>query len=381
MALALVCALTIIRPLGAQAQTLQTLFVFGLGPTPQGATNPDAQLVLDSQGNIYGTTVLGGLYNRGTVYELPEDGSLKVIHNINPEQDGITPMAPLIVDSQGNLYTTLSGGLGTYGTVIELTPNSNGTWTESTLHVFSDSDGSSPSSAPLLESGALYGTTPFGGSNSYGVAYSISDDSDHLFNVIHTFDSTSGRPSGALIADAHGNLYGMTDYSSNHYGRVFMLTPLPVGTWTYTVLYSFQGAPTDSDTPSGSLIFDAAGNLYGVTTFGGSSFLGTVFKLSPNPNGTWTESVLYSFPGGMGGAEPDGPLTLGPDGSLYGTTTGASAPSFAFQLTPASGGQWTYSNLVRFGNPYLFGGMNLDSAGNLYGIYSGSQAEIFKLTP
>jgi uncharacterized repeat protein (TIGR03803 family) len=84
VALVLVCALTFIRPSGAQ--TFQTLFTFGLGPTPQGATGPDAQLVLDSQGNIYGTTVLGGLYNRGTVYELPAHGSIKVIHNINPER-------------------------------------------------------------------------------------------------------------------------------------------------------------------------------------------------------------------------------------------------------------------------------------------------------
>jgi uncharacterized repeat protein (TIGR03803 family) len=214
----------------------------------------------------------------------------------------------LIIDSQGNLYTTLSGGFGTDGTVIELTPNSNGTWTESTLHVFSGPDGSTPSSAPLLEAGTLYGTTPLGGTNNYGVAYSISNDSHHVFNIIHTFDTTSGMPSGALIADPHGNLYGMTDYSSNHYGRVYMLTPQPGGAWSYKVLYSFDG--TDGNTPSGSLIFDATGNLYGVTVMGGSSFLGIVFRLSPNPNGTWSESVLYTFPGGMGGAEPDGPSLL-----------------------------------------------------------------------
>jgi uncharacterized repeat protein (TIGR03803 family) len=130
------------------------------------------------------------------------------------------------------------------------------------------------------------------------VAYSVSNASPrHVFNVIHTFDSTSGMPSGALIADAHGNFYGMTDYSSNHYGRVYELSPQPGGTWSYTVLYSFQGG-NDGNTPSGSLIFDSTGNLYGVTTFGGTSTLGTVFKLSPNANGNWSESVLYSFPGG-----------------------------------------------------------------------------------
>jgi uncharacterized repeat protein (TIGR03803 family) len=379
VALALVSALTFILPLGAQAQTLQTLYIFS--QSTLAGTNPIAQLVRDSQGNIYGVTEMGGLYRRGTIYEFTAQGGLKVLHNINPEQDGISPSAPLIIDTYGNLYTTLSGGFGTDGTVIQLAPNANGTWTESTLHVFTGPDGSTPSSAPLLQANILYGTTPFGGTNNYGVAYSVSNASPrHLFNVIHTFDSTSGMPSGALIADAHGNFYGMTDYSSNHFGRVYELSPQPGGTWSYTVLYSFQGG-TDGNTPSGSLIFDAAGNLYGVTTFGGTSTLGTVFKLSPNLNGTWSESVLYSFPGGMGGAEPDGPLTLGPDGSLYGTTPGASAPSFIYQLTPALSGQWTYSNLADFNNPYLFGGLVPDSAGNLYGIYNGSQAEIFKLIP
>jgi uncharacterized repeat protein (TIGR03803 family) len=134
VAFALVCALTFILPFRVQAQTLQTLYIFS--QSTLAGTNPDAQLVSDSQGNIYGTNEMGGLYRRGTIYKLTAQGGLKVLHNINPEQDGISPAAPLIIDSYGNVYTTFSGGFGTDGTVIQLAPNANGTWTESTLHVF-----------------------------------------------------------------------------------------------------------------------------------------------------------------------------------------------------------------------------------------------------
>jgi uncharacterized repeat protein (TIGR03803 family) len=205
----------------------------------------------------------------------------KVLYNFGNGTDGVAPQAGLVMDAAGNLYgTTYNGGTYNYGTVFELTPAAGGGWTEMVLHNF----------------------------NNDGV--------------------DGAYPHAGLIFDAAGNLYGTTHSGgthnascSNDCGTVFELTPSAGGTWTEKVLYDFYSIRTDGAFPASSLIFDGAGNLYGTTIFGGASGAGngTVFELTPAAGGGWTERVLYSF--GADGIWPYAGLIFDAAGNLYGTTS------------------------------------------------------------
>ena len=268
-----------------------------------------------------------------------------VLHSFNNNgMDGNNPYAGLIFDAAGNLYgTTSGGGTSSDGTVFELTPAAGGTWTEKVLHSFNQN-----------------------GTDGY-------------------------EPFAGLIFDAAGNLYGTT-FAGGTYdlGTVFELTPAAGGTWTEKVLWSF-GNGTDGHKLYAGLIFDAAGNLYGTTVGGGTPDLGTVFELTPAAGGTWTEKVLYNFGGGTDGTAPYGGLIFDAAGNLYGTTSqgGTSNLGTAFELTPAGGGTWTEKVLHTFGSGTdgvdLVAGLIFDGAGNLYGmtLRGGTYAlgTAFELTP
>lgn len=169
--------------------------------------------------------------------------------------------------------------------------------------------------------------------------------------VLHAF---TGRNDGAiswaaLVLDASGNLYGTTIAGGTYgYGTVFKLTPGASGAWTETVLHSFHPDVTGGNQPEAGLIFDTVGNLYGTTSFGGSHGEGTVFKLAPGINGTWTETVLHAFDGQDGG-RPSGSLIFDASGNLYGTTSGT-PPSRGnvFKLAPSVDGVWTETVLHTF---------------------------------
>jgi uncharacterized repeat protein (TIGR03803 family) len=173
--------------------------------------------------------------------------------------------------------------------------------------------------------------------------------------VLHTFRSGSNDGLGAfgrVISDAAGNLYGTTALGgSAGAGIVFELTkPQPNGAWTETVLYNFSGG-NDGAQPYGGVIFDAAGNLYGTTYQGGASNAGTVYELMPpSGGGGWTETVLYSFADGADGRGPQSDLIFDASGNLYGTTDNGGSPGngIVFQLTPGQNGAWTENILHRF---------------------------------
>jgi hypothetical protein len=196
------------------------------------------------------------------------------------------------------------------------------------------------------------------------------------------------HPSSNLLLDAAGNLYGTTAAGgnlsdcSNYYGSgcgvVFELTPFGDGKWQESVLYAFQGG-TDGLEPTGNLVFDADGNIYGTTYGGGTGTAckaipgcGTVFELSPEGDGTWTETVLYSFQDGSDGALPVS-LTIDASGNLYGAnTTGGTEFGTVFELSPPrEGAAWKETTLYSFQafeiqvNP----GLVLDAKGNLYGTW------------
>src|SRR5271167_1758353 len=196
--------------------------------------------------------------------------------------------------------------------------------------------------------------------------------------VLHNFNDngTDGYyPYASLIFDAAGNLYGTTSFGGAYgYGTVFELTPTAGGGWTETVLHSF-GNGTDGAEPYASLIFDAAGNLYGTTQYGGIYHVGTAFELTPTAGGGWTATVLYNF-GSRSGSGTDGywpsSLILDAAGNLYGTTQrgGTYSWGIAFELTPA-GGSWTETVLHSFGNGtdglWPQARLIFGATGNLYG--------------
>ena len=171
--------------------------------------------------------------------------------------------------------------------------------------------------------------------------------------VLYSFTggADGAQPHQALIFDQAGNLYGTTFYGGTYgAGTVYRLSPNGDGTWNQTVLYSFTGGADGGYTDWGRLAFDAAGNLYGVTVFAGQYGQGTLFKLAPNPDGTWTESVLHQFTGGEDGSMPRTTPFLDTAGNLYGTAAygGAYGCGTVYKMTPGPGNEWTFGVIHQF---------------------------------
>jgi uncharacterized repeat protein (TIGR03803 family) len=345
---------------------------------------PEASLVFDAAGNLYGTTVGGGQYQGGTVFELtPENGVWKesILYSFqghaghgNGPSDGYYPKAGLVFDAAGNLYgTTTSGGMDqceanegasyTYcGTVFQLKPPSipGGAWTETLIfHFTGGTDGQTPYGALIIDNdGVLYGTSY--GDYFYcasfvidcGTVFSLAPPAQEggawQFRLLHSFGVNDGQwPMAALVQDQKGNLYGTTQAGgSAAWGTVFELTRPATsgGSWAESLLYNFPTADNGSTEPNGAspecnLVFDKAGNLYGSTLLGGSSENGAAFKLTPPsaPGGTWTQTVINSFGTSVdAGANPVGGLIFGKDGLLYGNTQMGGSHNYGtvFGLTP-----------------------------------------------
>ena len=327
---------------------------------PDGAS-PFAALVFDSSGNLYGTTWQGGsscmFFSNGcgVVFKLKpkSDGTWmeSVLHKFKGGYDAAAPVGGLIFDKAGNLYgTTEALGTGGAGDVFQLKRNSNGTWTENILYMFSGlgPDGASPASTLVFDgAGNLYGTTNNGGNMNCpdqfgcGVAFKLTPDPGESWNerVLHTFCSETNCADGvypsALIFDNAGNLYGTSGNNSlNSDGTVFRLSESG-GSWSEDVLYRFDGAHGSG--PIGGVVSDAAGNLYGTTCCGGSANDGVAFKLSPSMGGTWEYTVLHVFQG-KPGRYPAAALVLDGAGNLYGTTqscgSGSKCMGVVFEITP-----------------------------------------------
>lgn len=393
----------------AVTQTEKVLFSF------QGKKRsfPAGHLIFDAAGNLYGTTGEGGAYGDGSVFELsptPDGGwTEQVLHSFN-FTNGQYPYANLIFDSVGNLYgTTLRGGAHANGTVFELLPKVGGGWTEKVLHNFSatGTEGTSPFTNLIFDAaGNLYGTAYSGGDvacvtdngGACGTVFELSPTGagDWTLRVLHRFKGTDGAyPVAGVIFDAFGNLYGTTSGGGpsllNQLGTVFELSPTASGTWAEKVLHHFKTAD-DGNQPFAGLIFDASGNLYGTTPYGGdgAGSNGTVFELSPTATGDWIEKVLYSFITAADGAVPYAGLIRDAAGNLYGTTSlgGANHYGTVFELSPTGVGKWTERVLRSFngadGNDPQ-AGLIMDTVGNLYGttVEGGAHRDgtVFEITP
>lgn len=277
-----------------------------------------------------------------------------VLYSFPNTPQGINPVAGVTFDAAGNIY-----GVTTWlnGSVFELTPAVGGGWTATTLYTFNGFNG---------------------GNDGYS-------------------------PWGGVSFDSNGNLYGTTVagggtgcFGGSGCGTVFELSPVVGGGWTETVLYRFSGG-SDGFGPQANLTLDSAGNLYGTTSWGGdptcnpgtwTNGCGTVFELSPNAGGGWTETVLHAFHGGHGGAYPFlAGVIFDSAGNVYGTTAGTIAGLGAgegfgtvFELTHSPKGVWKHQVLYRFPGTnalaYPAAGLVFDNVGNLYGTSQGGPKRV-----
>ena len=357
----IIAILTLAQGAGA-ASKYKTLYKFSGG---KDGGFPKASLIFDQAGNLYGTTLYGGAFAAGTVFKLAPnaDGSWResVLHSFCSRTncgDGEFPEASLIFDQAGNLYgTTFEGGAHDGGTVFKLAPNADGSWRESVLHSFCSrtncGDGKLPLASLIFDqAGNLYGTTDDGGAHEGGgTVFKLTPNAEGSWreSVLYSFCSRTNCGEGAepfdsLIFDQAGNLYGATEYAGAHGGgTVFKLAPNADGSWKESVLHSFCSRPNcgDGANPLASLIFDQAGNLYGTAFDGGDQGLclasgcGVVFKLTPNLNGRWKEAVLHAF-ADHPGANPSAGIIFDAAGNLYGTSTGDGSGTFGsvFEITP-----------------------------------------------
>jgi uncharacterized repeat protein (TIGR03803 family) len=297
---------------------------------------PQAGLMIDAAGNLFGTTYQGGA-GYGTVFELRRDRQAwkyKVLWTFSGGNDGGSPSGRLAMDANGNLYgTATEGGTGVVGAVFELSLPAKGdkSWSETVLYNFTgNNDGGEPMGNVLLGGdGNIYGTTAGYGQYNYGVVYKLTPaNGTWTQSVLHPFQgSTDGEvPRDGLMQDSSGTLYGTTAGFDDSYGNVFSLA---TDGSNYTVLYtipSCQGCLTGNG-PWQTVTMDSSGALYGATLADGENNLGEVFKLIPGKNSQWTAKVLYAFTGGAASQYPYSTVLVGKNGMLYGASQGSAGES------------------------------------------------------
>ncbi|MGA7683485.1 MAG: choice-of-anchor tandem repeat GloVer-containing protein [Terriglobales bacterium] len=280
---------------------------------------PAGGVILDSKGNLYGATTQGGTGGTGTIFEISPSGVETILYNFTCENDGCFPFSGLVMDGQGNLYgTTLGGGAYYYGNVYKFVPS---TGVVTTVYSFTGgNDGAFPFGVVLDQEGNLYGATQSGGTAQQGVVFKLT--SSGMETVLHSFEpnGTDGfSPYATVTLDSKGNVYGTTHLGGKiGVGTVYKITPAG----KETILHSFKGGK-DGIFPQSDLTFDADGNLYGTTFYGGAYDFGTVFKIAKTK-----ETVLHSFdPNEADGILPMGDVVFDQNGNLFGTTSGGGAPS------------------------------------------------------
>jgi uncharacterized repeat protein (TIGR03803 family) len=371
LTLAVLSALLLVGATPAQAQTEHVLYNFTGG---NDGGDSIANLTSDGAGNFYGTTLQGGLWGEGTVFELSPNGSggwnETVLHSFCSDplgcRDGGEPGGPVIFDSAGNLYGTASGGGADGGGVVfELSPV-GANWTYNVLYSFyySGDSGIGPYAGLVMDAaGNLYGTTSWDSGGTGGAVFELSPSGGGWTEqAIYGYGSYAG-----LTMNAAGNIFGATN------STVFELSPNGSGGWNPTVIHTFAGPPKDGSGTRGTPLLDQAGNLYGTTLGGGAYSNGTVYKLSPGKNGEWTERILHSFKGGKDGSNPRAGIVLDTAGNIYGTTVGGGkyGAGTVFELVALIGsGGYRKMALWNFSGPdgdQPESSLILDSAGNLYG--------------
>jgi len=347
-----------------------------------GGSGPAMGVYLDEAGNLF------GLGNSGVFFELSPNGSGGWNYSELSTSNCGYPTGRLVRDHSGNFF---AGDF--FGDVCEFSPDGSGGWVASIISTINTVSGNGPSSLLVDAAGNLYGVSGANGANGFGYVFELSPTSGGWsLTHLHDFNGTDGNASnsgnsaagvlGGLTMDGSGNLYGVTFSGGSSpacgsgCGVVFKLTNHS-GVWTESVLHHFNG--TDGAQPAAALTMDAAGNLYGTTTAGGSGGFGAVFKIS-FVSGKPVARVVHSFTNAGGdGAYPQSPLVIDAANNIYGTTmAGGGAAScqveldsgcgMAFKLSPV-GNQWKESLLHAFkgrGDGAFPGALVMDGKGNLY---------------
>jgi uncharacterized repeat protein (TIGR03803 family) len=380
--LVLICAALIIgaiTPALAQTPGLNTIYTFPTGnPAPTTGYHPWGGLAMDTSGTLYGTTYYGGncangFPNCGTIYKLtpPAAGqtawSYGFLHGFSANPDGIEPVAPL-TNYQNVMYGVASAGgdpACACGVVFSIT--TGGTY--NILHTFDPHipgpptnawpNGTTPLGGLLINNGTIYGTTNAGGTgaagpsgvNGAGVLYSMTTTGAN-FTVLHNFDGDeNGGPQGMIIFGQDGAIYG-TQFGGGLYNQG-VIWRMPIG-GTYQVLYNFlgnnqPGNSSDGANPEGRLALGADGTIYGTTTHGGDpSGDGTAWSIKL-VSGTWVYTQLYKFNGTTATSLPHSGLILAADGALYGTAAGGGTyGGGAFYKLLPNGSTWMYITLHNF---------------------------------
>lgn len=331
---------------------------------------PAGPLLLDSDGNLYGSTVAGpGPACCGLVFELTRSTSgtwsEKILYSFTGGSSGSTPWGGLAFGASGKLYGTLEGSTAAVGAVFSLSPGSSG-WTYSILYT----DGTARADGPgivLDRAGNVYGNIGPGQEN-LGAVGELSYGS-WAYSQLYSFCGQNSCPQGGgepapPIWDKNGNLWGVTTYggisqkpcaTDEGCGVVFEMTPDGDGTWTYNVIHQFASSSSDGQLPEGGLVADAAGNFYGATEVGGAYNHGTIFKLS-FVGTQWVETILYDFPNCVQACFPTGTMAIDKAGNLYGTTLGGvfnqTCGGFTcgevFEMARQGNGLWKFTLLHKF---------------------------------
>lgn len=376
--------------------TETTLYTF-----TSGLWGPQGAVVLDSAGNVYGTAFGGGNLTDcnkagcGGIYEVSHGSSgwtESTIYEFTGGSDGAAPFATLLRESSGALLTTTYDGANGVGSIFELASLS-GRWKGTTLYDFPDlTEGMHPYAGLLSDGqGNYYGTTTSGGTSTTcgyytgcGTVFKLTPSgSGWTETVLYSFTGTNGDgayPTGNLVLDSEGNLYGTTQYGGitnyclgglDQCGIAYKLSPSGNGAWTETIIHQFASGTNDGGNPAYGLVMDSLGNLYGTTGAGGIYGLGTAFELSPSTGGTWTETLLHSFAANPDVAPPTSGLTFDKSGNLYGVGGNGEYSTGGVYRLSLTGGSWTETILFPFSTQAGYnavGNLILDGEGNLYGV-------------
>ncbi len=390
--------------LAAGAADATILHVFGGKKDGDGLSSP---LIVDAAGRLFGSSTVGGAHGGGIVFELvpPAAGQgawteqvlfdFAAANVLGTSATGSAPRSSLWFGDGGTLLGTTSGGapLGA-GNVFQLTPPASGTgaWTQGIVHTFAsgDQDAGFPEGMPIARNASTtrYGTTLGGGPANVGALYSIAPPktagAPWRETLLFSFSGPDGAlPINDLLADAKGNLYGVTEIGgAKNLGTVFRLSPPKTrgGAWTQTTLHTFTGG-ADGRAPDQKLTIDAQGALWGTTASGGSHLLGNIFRLSPpaRASGKWVFENMHEFADAPAGQSPHSGLTPDGAGGFYGTTGAGGAADcgtiFHFVPQTAAGAPAAFTTLSSFtggqGGAFPYGHLLL-SNGVLYGSTFGS---------
>ena len=336
LALAAFTALLMLASSAFAASTEKVIFNFTAD-----YSNPAYSLTADQAGNLYGTAFDGTKYPNGAVFELlaNQNGWTETPLFFFNGTNGGFPSTKLLLDRQGNIYgSTYQGGSSGFGVIFELSP-SNGKWNYTILYNFQNgTDGQGPGNLIFDAAGNIFGTTSVSATSSgtvFGLKRPTGQNGSWTLHTLHTFNGTDGFAPNSLTFD-RGNLYGTTAEggSSSYAGTVFKLQH-EGASWNYSLIYAFANG-NDGAFPQSISSNQITGVLYGVTQTGGASNDGVVFAVTPDSEGGWTESVVYTFTGGTDGSGPVAPLTVGLD-KLYGTTNSGGDASACTFLYPSPG--------------------------------------------